>query len=85
MHSKADQLELIGLMAANELAVGEIYEVCEKRYPPRAKLFKKLAGARVRVDDLDGLLLITYRRTTVREINLRTHATIPVLLPGPQL
>ena len=45
MHSKADQLELIGLMAANELAVGEIYEVCAKLYPSRAKLFKKLAEA----------------------------------------
>jgi len=44
-----------------------------------------LAGARVRVDELDGLLLITYRRTTVREVNLRTGATTPVLLPGPQL
>jgi transposase InsO family protein len=44
-----------------------------------------LAGARVRLDDLDGLLLVTYRRTTVREINLRTGATSPVLLPGPQL
>jgi len=32
-------------MAANESAVGEIYEACAKRYPPRAKLFKKLAEA----------------------------------------
>lgn len=44
-----------------------------------------LAGQRVRVDELDGLLLITYRRTCVREINLRTRATAPVLLPGPEL
>lgn len=43
MHSKADQLELIGLMAANESAVGEIYEACAKLYPQWAKLFKKLA------------------------------------------
>ena len=44
-----------------------------------------LAGACVRVDELDGLLLITYRRTTVREINLRTGATAAALLPGPHL
>jgi len=45
VHSKADQLELIGLMAANESAVAEIYEACAKLYPPRAKLFKKLTEA----------------------------------------
>ena len=45
MHSKADQLELIGLMAANESAVAEIYEACAKLYPQWAKLFKKLVEA----------------------------------------
>lgn len=44
-----------------------------------------LAGERVRVDELEGRLLITYRRTCVRELNLRTHTTTSVLLPGPQL
>jgi len=44
-----------------------------------------LAGQRVRVDELDGLLLITYRRTCLRELNLRTCTTTSVLLPGPEL
>lgn len=44
-----------------------------------------LAGERVRIDELDGRLLITYRRTCVRELNLRTRTTSSVLLPGPQL
>lgn len=53
---------------------GRRYFVCEA-----------LAGERVRVDELDGRLLITYRRTCVRELDLRTHTTSPVLLPGPKL
>jgi transposase InsO family protein len=41
-----------------------------------------LAGERVRVDELDGLLLVSYRTTTVREINLRTGRTQAVVLPA---
>jgi len=39
-----------------------------------------LAGERVRVDELDHLLLVTFRHTTVREINLRTGRTQAVVL-----
>lgn len=42
-----------------------------------------LAGERVRIDDLDGLLLVTYRNTTVREIDLRTGRSNSVVLPAP--
>ena len=44
-----------------------------------------LAGERVRVDELDDLLLVTFRQTTVRQINLRTHKTTAVLLHPPKL
>jgi hypothetical protein len=41
-----------------------------------------LAGETVRVDDLDGLLLVTFRNTTVREIDLRTGRSKAVVLPA---
>jgi len=39
-----------------------------------------LAAERVRVDELDGKLLVTFRHLTVREINLRTGESTAVLL-----
>lgn len=41
-----------------------------------------LAGERVRVDDLDGQLLVTFRHMTVREIEVRTGRGTAVLLPA---
>ena len=41
-----------------------------------------LATDRVRVDELDGKLLVTFRQMTVREIDLRTGKSTPVLLPA---
>jgi len=41
-----------------------------------------LAGERVRVDELHGHLLVTFRRMTVREIDLRTGKSTAVLLPA---
>lgn len=43
-----------------------------------------LATERVRVDELDGKLLVTFRHMTVREIQLRTGKSTPVLLPAKQ-
>ena len=40
-----------------------------------------LAQERVRVDELEGKLLVTFRHLTVREINLRTGSSTAVLLP----
>jgi transposase InsO family protein len=40
-----------------------------------------LASERVRVDELDGKLLVTFRHMTVREIELRTGKSTAVLLP----
>lgn len=40
-----------------------------------------LAGEPVRVDELDGKLLVTFRQLTVREIDLRTGRSTAVLLP----
>jgi len=40
-----------------------------------------LAGERVRADELDDKLLVTFRQLTVREIDLRTGRSIPVFLP----
>jgi len=40
-----------------------------------------LATERVRVDELDGKLLVTFRRMTVREIEIETGKSIAVLLP----
>jgi len=40
-----------------------------------------LAEERVRVDELDGKLLVTYRHMTVREIDLRTGKSSAVVLP----
>ena len=41
-----------------------------------------LASERVRVDELDGKLLVTFRHMTVREIELRTGKSTAVLLPA---
>jgi len=49
---------------------GECYFVCEA-----------LAGERVRLDELDEKLIVTFRHLTVREINLRTGCSTAVLLP----
>ena len=40
-----------------------------------------LAGERVRVDQLDGKLLVTFRHMTVREIETQTGKSRAVLLP----
>ena len=40
-----------------------------------------LAGEHVRVDELDGQLLVTFRHMTVREIEVRTGSSTAVLLP----
>jgi transposase InsO family protein len=40
-----------------------------------------LAGERIRVDELDGQLLVTFRHLTVRQIALRTGRGTAVLLP----
>ena len=41
-----------------------------------------LATERVRVDEIDGKLLVTFRHMTVREIEVRTGRSAPVLLPA---
>ena len=41
-----------------------------------------LATERVRVDELDGKLLVTFRHMTVREIDLRTGKSTAVCLPA---
>jgi transposase InsO family protein len=41
-----------------------------------------LASERVRVDELDGKLLVTFRHMTVREIEVRTGKSTAVLLPA---
>lgn len=48
---------------------GQRYFVCEA-----------LADEWVRVDELDHLLVVTYRQTTIREIDLRTRKSVPVIL-----
>ena len=50
---------------------GKSYFVCEA-----------LAKERVRVDDLDGLLIITFRSTIIKEIDLRTGRGTTVILPA---
>jgi transposase InsO family protein len=40
-----------------------------------------LAAERVRVDELDGKLLVTFRQMTVREIDLRTGKSTAIYLP----
>ena len=49
---------------------GRQYFICEA-----------LVGEHVQVDELDHLLLVTFRDTTIREINLRTGRTVAVVLP----
>ena len=41
-----------------------------------------LADERVRVDELDGQLIVTFRHMTVREIQVRTGRSTAVLLPA---
>lgn len=41
-----------------------------------------LANERVRIDELEGTLLVTFRHLTVREIELRTGKSTAVLLPA---
>ena len=41
-----------------------------------------LASERVRIDELEGKLLVTFRHMTVREIELRTGKSTAVLLPA---
>lgn len=48
---------------------GRRYFVCEA-----------LANEQVRTDELDGLLVVTFRETTVRQINLRTGSSTAVVL-----
>jgi transposase InsO family protein len=43
-----------------------------------------LAGERVRVDELDGKLLVTFRHLTVREIEIKSRKSRAVVLPGPR-
>jgi hypothetical protein len=40
-----------------------------------------LAAERVRVDELEGKLLVTFRHMTVREIEINTGKSRAVLLP----
>jgi transposase InsO family protein len=49
--------------------LGRRYFVCEA-----------LADEWVRVDELDHLLVVTFRQTTIREIDLRTSKSLPVIL-----
>jgi rubrerythrin len=43
VQSKPEQLEIIGLMAAHEEAVAELYLACARSYPQLAELFNGLA------------------------------------------
>lgn len=49
---------------------GRRYFVCEA-----------LAGERVRVDEIEGKLVVTFRHMTIREIELRTGSSKAVVLP----
>ncbi len=48
----------------------------------RSFVCEALAGQEVRVDELEGLLLVTYRATTVREIELHTGRSRAILRPA---
>lgn len=56
-------------------AQGALY-YCGRRF----FVCEALAKEQVRTDELDGLLVVTFRETTVREINLRTGSSIGVVL-----
>jgi rubrerythrin len=47
MHSPADQVEIIGLMAAHESAVAELYRAYGSRLPEHKELFEGLAAEEV--------------------------------------
>jgi hypothetical protein len=62
-----------------------------KRLNPQGQLYYRqqtyfvseaLAAERVRVDELDGKLIVTFRHMTVREIDLRTGKSTAVVLPA---
>ena len=66
------------------------YNGVVKRLNPQGQLYYRqqtyfvseaLASERVRVDELEGKLLVTFRHMTVREIDLRTGENTAVLLP----
>ncbi len=48
MHSRADQVETIGLMAAHESAIAELYRAFGRRLPEHQELFDGLADDEVR-------------------------------------
>lgn len=50
---------------------GKYYFVCEA-----------LAGERVRVDEIEGKLIVTFRHMTIREIDMRTGSSKAVVLPA---
>ncbi|HEY3039606.1 MAG TPA: hypothetical protein VGJ66_12785, partial [Pyrinomonadaceae bacterium] len=52
---------------------GNWYFVCEA-----------LASERVRVDEFDDQLTVTFRHLTIRQIDLRNRESRPVLLPAKQ-
>jgi len=58
MPSEADQIEIIGLMAAHEAAVADLYRAYAARFPPRQELFLGLAAEEVEharlITDLAG-------------------------------
>ena len=45
MHTSGEQLEIIGMMAAHEAAVADLYLACAQLYPDLANLFRSLAQA----------------------------------------
>lgn len=47
MHSPADQVETIGLIAAHESAIAELYRAYGKRFPEHKELFEGLAEEEV--------------------------------------
>jgi rubrerythrin len=44
VHSRADQLQVIGLMAAHETAIADLYLACAKSFPQLADFFESLAA-----------------------------------------
>lgn len=52
---------------------------CHRR---RHFVCEALAGERVRVEEIDQLLLISYRNVYIREIDLKSGKTRPLILPG---
>lgn len=44
MHAVPDQLEAIGILAAHESAIADLYEAYSRRFPGRADFFRALAA-----------------------------------------